>query len=380
MTLIRYFPQGIATDFNFCNRHLERQALKTSIQSHEHRVLVAPRRYGKTSLITEVLREIECPGECIDFFFVLNQQEVCHSIEQAVNKMINQMLPKAHGALDRMMGYLRGLNPKFGFQVLGQTLEIKVGQGSEKTLTELLILLDQCAQKTEKTCVLVMDEFQQIGELKENHAVEAAIRHAVERSHRVSYIFCGSKRHLLNEMFVDRGRPLYHLCDLMTIDRIQSSCYQVFLNELAVKKWGVPLADEVLDEILFYTENHPYYVNALCRRLWRQQTLPTIGQCVMHWQQFVSQQSPWIVSELMKLTLNRKKILSALAIESTKEPQSRAFSLRAQLNPSAIQKALVDLIRMDLVFQDQQGHYRLLDPAIGFFMRQKSKAIVTEEV
>ena len=52
---IRYFPQGIASDSSFYNRDQERSDLKNSIQMHEHVVLVAPRRYGKTSLVMQVL-------------------------------------------------------------------------------------------------------------------------------------------------------------------------------------------------------------------------------------------------------------------------------------------------------------------------------------
>ena len=58
-TIEKYFPQGIAVGNAFCNRVEERSHLKNSILSNEHIVLVAPRRYGKTSLITQILKDIE---------------------------------------------------------------------------------------------------------------------------------------------------------------------------------------------------------------------------------------------------------------------------------------------------------------------------------
>ncbi len=265
----RYFPQGIATDEAFCNREVEREAIKGSIESHEHIVLIAPRRYGKSSLITQVLKENDFPGVCIDLFFVLTQAEVTKTITEGVSKIIGDLLPKTKSACHKLIDSITALNPKLTINVFGQKVEISTRQTTEKTISELLLALDQVSQKAKKFCVIVFDEFQQIGELKENHAIEAAIRHAVERSSRVSYIFCGSKRHLLNEMFSDKSRPLYHLCDLITVNRIGTLSYQNFLTKMAKDKWKKHLENDVIAEILHLTENHPYYVNALCRRLWR---------------------------------------------------------------------------------------------------------------
>jgi len=233
-------------------------------------------------------------------------------------------------------------------------------------------MLDQVAQQAKKSCVIVFDEFQQIGELKENHAIEAAIRHAVERSAHVSYIFCGSKRHLLNEMFSDKSSPLYHLCDLMTINRIAAASYQKFLNKMAKNKWKQYLEEDVIAEILHLTEHHPYYINALCRRLWRNDQMISIVEVRNAWDKYVTQQSVWITDDLDRLTLNRKKVLTALAYQSTNEPQGQIFSEKARLNPSGIKKALTDLNKIDMIYQDENGHYHVLDPAVAYFIRKHS--------
>lgn len=368
----RYFPQGVATDTAFCNRDTERAALKASIEAREHTVLVAPRRYGKTSLITQVIKENAIPGVSLDFFFVLAQTEVHKVIAEGVSQIMSQLLPKTQSACDKLINAVKTLNPKLSFNLLGQKLEISTRQTTEKSLSELLIALDQFAEKSNQSCVLVFDEFQQIGELKENHAIEAAIRHAVERSQRVSYIFCGSKRHLLNEMFSDKSRPLYHLCDLMTIDRISTQCYQSFLNKLAKKRWQQTLEKEVVLEIIYLTENHPYYINALCRHLWRNEQVPDLGEVRFLWHDYVNKQSPWIISDISGLSLNRKRVLTALAIQPSDMPQGRTFSIQTRMNPSGIKKSLLDLEKMDLVYQDARGFYQLMDPAMAYFVREQN--------
>lgn len=366
----RYFPQGIATDNSFCNRTKERAALKNSIEMHEYIVLVAPRRYGKTSLVMQVLKENAFPGICIDFFFVLTQAEVTKTITESISTIISSLLPNTKLACLKLIDSIAELNPKLTFSLLGQKLEINTKQTTEKSISELLIALDQFAGKAKKSCVVIFDEFQQIGELKENHAVEAAIRHAVERSQYVSYIFCGSKRHLLNEMFSDKSRPLYHLCDLMTIERIDTSAYHEFLNKMAQTKWKKSLENDVTEEIAHLTHNHPYYVNALCRRLWRSDQQPTLSDVRQSWDDYVSQQRDWISNDLTQLTLNRRKVLTALAYQPTELFQGQEFSALVGLAPSSINKCITDLRKLDMIYQDNNGYFRVLDPSIAYFIRK----------
>lgn len=365
-----YFPQGLAIDESFCNRIKEKKALRISIESNEHLVLVAPRRHGKTSLLANVLKENDFPGVSMDFFFVLTQAEVVKTISDGVSKIITQLLPKSQKACKQLLDTVMNMNPKLTFNLLGQKLEINTRQTTEKTISELLLALDQFASKAKKSCVVILDEFQQIGELKENHAVEAAIRHAVERSQHVSYIFCGSKRHLLNEMFSDKSRPLYHLCDLMKIERIDSAAYHDFINQCAKKKWKKFLSSDSLEEITHLTENHPYYVNALCRRLWHGDKLPELTDVRIAWNDYVNQQGVWITDDLSRLSLNRRKVLTALAIQTTNKPQGQEFSSRVGLAVSAIKKSLDDLQKLDVIYVKTDGHYEVLDPAVAYFIRQ----------
>lgn len=367
-----YFPQGVAIDEAFCNREVEREALKNNIKAHDNIVLVAPRRYGKTSLITQVLKENSFPGVCMDFFFVLKQEEVTKLVNEGVSAIINSLLPKTKKAAEKIFDLIMAHNPRLILNFLGQKLEIRSKQQNEKSISELLLALDQFAGEAGKSCVIVFDEFQQIGELKESHAVEAAIRHAVERSKNVSYIFCGSKRHLLNEMFSNKARPLYHLCDLMTIDRISTSCYQKFLNTLAKKQWGRLLDGDAFNEIMGLTKNHPYYVNALCRYLWKKEKAPVMSNVIKTWDEYVIQQSAWISNDIGALTLNQRKVLMALAKQSVREPQGQEFSIRAGVSPSGIKKIIQALENLDLIYLGENGQYQVLDPAIAYYICEHS--------
>jgi AAA+ ATPase superfamily predicted ATPase len=365
-----YFPQGIATDTSFCNRTSERKLLKRHIEAHEHVVLVGPRRYGKTSLLAQVLRENNFPGVRIDFFFVLSQQEVAKLLADGVSQVMSSLLPKSKKSCEAIVNKIRDFNPKLTINLLGQSLEIGVRQKNDKSISELLLALDYFSGEANKPCVLLLDEFQQIGELKENHAIEASIRHAVEQSKNVSYIFCGSKRHMLNEMFSNRNRPLYHLCELMTIDRISTECYTKFLKSMAKSRWGRDISDAAVAEIINITENHPYYVNALCRHLWHEANVPDLNKVITIWDEFVHKQSPWIISDISSLTLNKKRVLFALANNPTVEIQGQEFSNLSGIPPSSIKVCIDSLQSSDLIHINSVNQYALLDPAMAYFIRK----------
>ena len=99
----RYFPQGIATGESFCNRDKERASLRTSICSHEHIILVAPRRYGKSSLIAKVLDENSCAGYSMDFFFAMSQADVRTHIAEGVSQTMSKLLPKSKSACEKLI-------------------------------------------------------------------------------------------------------------------------------------------------------------------------------------------------------------------------------------------------------------------------------------
>lgn len=73
------------------------------------------------------------------------------------------------------------------------------------------------------------------------------------------------------------------------------------------------------------------------------------------WDKYVTQQSAWIIDDLDKLTLNRRKLMNALAYQPTNEPQGQQFSKAVGLNPSGIKTALVDLQNLDMVPIDKNN-------------------------
>ncbi len=367
--MIQLFPSGIAEGRAFCNRVNERKLLLENIADVNHTVIVAPRRYGKSSLVNEVMHEHKAPHTWIDLLTVASGEEVTSKIIKGVTPLIFQLSSDSKKLQLQVQKFFKSLNPEITVGLLGQNIKLQLNQEHAAAIEEILIGLDHYAQDMNKRAVIVFDEFQQISEFKESTTIEAMIRHAVERSKAITYIFSGSNRHLLTDMFSSSQRPLYRLCQIMMIDRIIETDYSPFLQQAAREKWGEALSEEVFRKIMFYTERHSFYVNALCNKLWKQDNLPQEEDVLTAWDWYINTHKSIIVSDLINLSLNQKKLVSSLAEAPVQEIFSKNFIIKVNLPMSSIKQAVEALIEKDIVYQNEQGQYQLLDPGVKYYLQ-----------
>ena len=367
MDCMKYFPEGVAKGEAFVNREAERECLSKRISYNQHSVLIAPRKYGKTSLVMKVAAEMKIAYCAIDFLAAYSEECIRDQLADKVGCLVFDLLPRAAKAKEKLVDIFKKLKPEISLSAFGQRLSLSLSNNSLKDITELLLKLDETAQCFKKRAVIFIDEFQQIGKIKNYHSIEAAIRHAVERSENVAYVFSGSDRGLLEQMFGDQGRPLYRLCHTMSLERMTQRSYTAHLQQLAHKQWGKELSQEVLDGIFSSTELHPFYMNVLCQNVWEGQ-FPSIEAILAIWREYVETQRRIISYDFMGLSLNQRKIMVALAKTPAKEIQSAEFVSPLKLSASSVQQAVAILMRKDLVYRAADGVYYVLDPAMRYYL------------
>jgi len=363
------FPSGIAEGESFCNRVLDRKRLKENIEKLKHTVLMAPRRYGKTSLIRQVILENDFKYVWIDFLPVTTKNDIEEKFKKACKKLLFKLAPELKKLQLQTKKLVDLLSPELNLSAMGQTLTLHLTSDQPISIDEMLLQIDKYAQKVGKIAVLVLDEFQQVSEIEQHIAVEALIRHAVERSKAITYVFSGSNRHLLGEMFSKSDRPLYRLCQAMMLNRIEGQEYTKFLNKAAKKQWGKNLSENVLQTIVKLTECHTFYVNALCSELWSFKNIPKTPHDVETiWQWYINTHKSIIISDIISLPLNQKKIIAALAQKTTKEIYGATFSFSSKISTSSIRRGIDALLAKDIIYADANGEYKLIDPAIRYYL------------
>ncbi len=367
---IEWFPSNIAVGQAFCNRDQERKLLKSYVQNGRHTVLVAPRRYGKTSLINQVLLEIKLPHCMIELTMATSIKEVESMIMKQVSQLLYLILPRTTKAKQRIINLFKWLNPELILTVGGQKIIFHPDRGQRPTtenIAEMLKKLDNAASLLGKRVVVVMDEFQQLTEM-EDHAIEASIRHAMQYSKQVSYIFSGSNRHMLLSMFNKKNRPFYNSCEMLVLERISEQAYRPFIQRAAESTWKKKLPEGVLDMIFSLSRLHPSYLNRICGHFWLIHEFPTRESLEYDWLDFVLSKRSEFTEEIFSLSHNQRKMLAYFARFPTQQPGSQTVCQAVGLSEASIRQAVRKLCLKDFLYKDKEGVLRVLDPALQDFI------------
>lgn len=367
-----YFTTKVATDTTFCNREQESRILISNIKKNQHTVIVAPRRYGKTSLVSHTLSQTNYPVARIDLFCVVYEEDICRKVATGISKLIREMASFSEKTIKTIEQCFK--SAYVGLRA-GQ-IEIKVEFGKTSSdpinqLEDLLEGLEKLAKKHNKPVVLFFDEFQDVLKADETNKIQAAIRSVAQHSHYVTYIFSGSSRMMLNKIFDDKNQPLYMLCNKILLNRIEIDYFKKHIQNAAQKKWKDRLSDEVISTILSFTESHPYYINMLCDKLWELDKKPGINHVESCWDEALFENRGKIIADLEPLNANRTKVVTMVALLGTvNEPNSKVFLDKVKLPLASTQNAVKYLINHDYLCEDIDG-LKLVDPLMRKFILER---------
>lgn len=169
--------------------------------------LVAPRRYGKTSLLTRVVQDARRAGWAavyVDFFGVLTLDDIARRIERAYASQLQGRSATWFAGIRRM------LRPtlRVGGGPIPAGVEVAVDPQAEPPLLERLALPTQLYERHGTRTLVVFDEFQDILSTKDR--ADAVIRSEIQHhGDAASYVFAGSHVGMMRELFSDRRRAFY---------------------------------------------------------------------------------------------------------------------------------------------------------------------------
>lgn len=375
------FPSKLALGSQFCNREEERLFLKANIEKCRHTVVVAPRRYGKSSLILKVIQETKAPFASVDLFLAHDDKAVTKRLLVGIAQAVSHLMPLNQKVLSKLQGFFSKfrISLSAGGFVLDAASETGVFDSVDQIFSALEGLAN-LAKEEGKQLVFFIDEFQDMREAASSKAIQGAIRHVAQETSNIIFIFSGSNRRLLLELFDDKSKPLYMLCDMLYLERILSKDYWPHLQKLFKKQWGSAMPPILFDAIVSLTELHPYYVNLLCHEVWKSKKLPTRDAIFTAWQTCYEAHEDRLITELDKLTAKQQDILKALAVYPALEPTGQSFIRASRMPASSVAQTMKVLLDKDMVYkvnrlderlpQCHMGQLRVLDPLLAHALRK----------
>ena len=254
---------------------------------------------------------------------------------------------------------------RVGFRLDAMTgtpgLDIGLGdiQVPQTTLDEIFAYINEA----DKPCIIAIDEFQQIGEYAEKN-VEALLRTKIQKCQRAQFIFSGSKRHMMSNMFNSPSKPFYQSAISMGLEPIPIDTYVDFAISL-FEDYGKHIDKAVIETIWRKYNGYTWFVQMMMNELFAL----TQKSETCHVDKLVEAQHNVIMSQessykdiLSRLPPKQKVVLQAIAKEgSAQNITSSKFVKKYSLNSaSSVQAAVKLLLKNDLVTQ-VDNTYRVYD-------------------
>lgn len=363
--------QGYEGPEYFCDREEEVKNIISALDNGRNLTLISARKIGKTGLINHTFHQIKKENKdaiCIyvDIFSTKNLQEFVETLCKAV---IKDALDREKSFSSKVMVFFRGFRPTItpDFMTGMPTVSVSVVPvQAEYTLKSIFTHLNEL----NKPVFIAIDEFQQITEYPEK-GTEAMLRSYIQFIHHVKFVFSGSKKHLMEEMFCAPNRPFFQSTQLMNLEPLKEDTYYDFAKKFFEAKKG-SLSQEVFHDIYQRFDGYTWYLQAILNRLYeRGKKVETNQQAVEAILFHVNTLAPHYQMLVSFLTDNQFSLLKAIAhADVVEQPLGNEFIKRFDLpSASSVKSALKVLVDKDLVYQSAKG-YIVYDRFLGLWLKR----------
>jgi hypothetical protein len=352
----------------YYDRNSECQRIVSTLAGGNNLVLFAPRRFGKTSLVFRAIEELEKSGFiCVyfDFMPVYSRESFIETYSRAILTRQNNL----QKALKKIAVLIKGIRPRMVFDQNGKpefSIDFTDDKVSERTLEDLLDLPESLATES-KRYIIVFDEFQEINKLNGEN-FEKLLRTRIQQQQHVNYLFLGSRTHLLNDMFNNKGRAFYNAAMLMQIGALPTEETVEFLkNRFSLS--GITIDEKVSLYLIDQAGNIPYYIQLLAAEVWQYLislqnvvSKEVVASCA---ESIVDLKNDYYFELFDRQSAYQKKLLKSLLV-SGGNVFSADYAKRFRLSAaSTTQKAMMGLVENGIV-EKAEGNYFVADP---FFKR-----------
>jgi hypothetical protein len=360
----------IVTAAAFADREDDRARLAGDLADGQKVFLISPRRYGKSSLVRDVMRGLARRKILTVEVTVASSSSYIGFLESYAQALLAADTPV--GRLRRWAADLLGaVRPELRFDAdpSGRTKfavafpAVRSARDAARVAAEVFALPAKIAAAKKQRMAIALDEFQSITAFDGGN-VEHALRAAVQEQRQVGYVFSGSEPSLMERMLGPR-RPFYKAGPVVRLQKIDPHEFATFID---ARFEGSGIAPEagLGEAIIDLAANVPYDVQRLAHETWddvKAAGRKAAGLDDLHatLTRLLGEQHTMFEQSWQHLTLPQRAVLRAVVIEDGRELMSADVRARHRLpGASTVQAALAALVRYDTVTKDG-GRYVVVD-------------------
>lgn len=358
----------------FCDRVEEAKVLSMALFNQMNVVITSPRRMGKTSLVDFVFDKEDVQK---DYFTI--SVDILHTtcFKEFIYVLGTAVYEKVASKSDKMrrlfMMTLRSLSASFGYDPIQNTptFDVKLGDINmpEYTIKEIFEFIEHA----DKRCLVVIDEFQQITKYPEKN-IEAILRSYIQKLSNANFVFAGSQRTILEEMFLSSRRPFFQSAKLIQLEAIVLPIYQEFVIK-HFQEGEKNIMPEAIEKVYMTFRGVTLYMQRIMKDAYAM--TPVGVTCDMALvdsliDSFVTENDYRIRELLAYISEPQKEVLYAIHEEGqAKSIVSAAFTKKHRLkSPSATQSAAQKLLEDDILTRNEKV-YSIADPLLILWLDKK---------
>ena len=337
----------------FTDRKEEIKKVRSILSSENHLIMISPRRYGKTSLVFQVIGKLNRPYIALDLQVITDADDLAGQLLKQIYRIYPFEKIKQFIAHFRIIPFI-SIHPV--------TNEVDVSFRSTSStpvvLEDVFSLIGKLTSPR-KRLIVIFDEFQNIKKIGRD--LDHYLRSYMQHQKNLNYVFLGSQESLIREIFEKKDSPFYHFGFLFPLGKIPKEDFYTFLAERFTSVYKKP--EDLADSILDVTGSHPYYTQQLAFTVWELLARDNQGEKVVDLavEELIHYHD--IDYERLWNTLNRTdmKLLIGMTF-SDASPLSEKFSKQFDTGPSStVYSSLKKLMGKGFVIKTETG-YEIDDP------------------
>jgi uncharacterized protein len=359
----------------FCNRTKEIGELRRAIENAERLFVYSERRLGKTSLVRQALRGLpkkKVIGVYVDLWPTDSNASfattTARALAQAHARTPKKILEASRFLFSRLV-------PSVTLDDAGKPrliLDFSSRRMPEQDLDEVLEAPATLAKATGRRVAVIFDECQRLLDY-EDDLVERKLRSFIQHHDEVAYLFLGSRKHLIQKMFLDESRPLYRAAGHYPLRPIGDRGWIPFVRK-RFRDGARTISDDDIRTICGLTQGHPFYTQHLCHVLWEICGMDGVvsGEMIDAALRILLERESFAYTTLWDALLkNQRRFLVGLALEpSGVQVFSAGFTGRYGLrSASNAQRAVEALLQKDIIDREEKS-FIITDRFLRLWIRQ----------
>ncbi|MBQ7471478.1 MAG: ATP-binding protein [Prevotella sp.] len=370
-----FVTSGYAGAEYFCDRVDETKMLTNLLINGNNVALISPRRVGKTDLLKHCFQQ---PFIREDYYTFVIDIYATDSFRDFVNmfgkSILDSLKTRGRKAWEGFLNVLLSIRSEISFDINGNPvwgLGVGAMTPPQITLDEIFSYL----RSADKRCLVAIDEFQQILYYNDNKNVEAALRTQIQQCTNACFVFAGSQRHLMSEMFLSPSRPFYQSVVPMSLYPIPLDRYWEFAELLFARNGNRRVLRDVV-EIIYHrfkgvTANVQRMMNMLYMLTPKGETC-TKEMIDVAIDTYLQLSSEYYDALLRQMPEKQRNVFMAIAAEGQVKAISGGKFVHKYHLPSvsSVSSAVKGLLEKDFVTQTD-GEYCVYDHFFQLYLEKK---------